>query len=466
MSKIDHFRMLLAGLVAAGFLWLLGGCSGMRGVPAPAAFAAAPYAELRLGGEPGFRYPPQSLCALKPGRTVGFFRTPEGDLKVLACRVPVSLPVTISGGSAAISRSRDQAALHSTRTQTVLSSQVERGRLSTSTAETVLSRNAASGMSRSVGADLAVRSARQSGGMLVAHSNVAMRNAQREGVFNSSDDTAGTAPRGAPAEPNAGQTATASETSETAGREKGPAPQPGAAWEETADAGAHALRPELAAETGDKTAPAHGVPLGATGKRPAAPPEAELAALLEDAEAGGGYYDRTGARIPARAVSVPQEQHTAFVAALQGSRRLDEILLDTPRSGHARGAERPPATAGCGITMLVGAGGKGAVHHGQQIPISVVLRNAGSQTIHGILLLQQLPAHASFVRFADAAAPANGVLQYFSRDDELLVWKLCRPLRPGELFKARAVLQLDPWRVGKPRRLRRAPAVPAEPPDP
>ncbi len=86
-------------------------------------------------------------------------------------------------------------------------------------------------------------------------------------------------------------------------------------------------------------------------------------------------------------------------------------------------------------------------HHGEELLLSLQVHNAGSVPAYDLMLLNQLPKHTTFERFPVPSTRASGFLHRFNRDSGMLVFRLYRPLLPGQTFKTTIMLRLDRWDV-------------------
>ena len=115
-------------------------------------------------------------------------------------------------------------------------------------------------------------------------------------------------------------------------------------------------------------------------------------------------------------------------------------------SAHLREPAGEPAVP-AKPALVVSAFPEENVHHGHELVIAVAIENRGDTPLYDAVVVNGIPANTTFVRFPITDTRTRGFLHFHLAGERSIVWKLYRPLAPGETFKATFVVRLDPWLV-------------------
>jgi hypothetical protein len=172
--------------------------------------------------------------------------------------------------------------------------------------------------------------------------------------------------------------------------------------------------------------------------------EMNVVQVLMDQNLVDGVYDAVNLLMPP-VEKVPPEEQALFMQALLKGGPLS-LLLDRPCSAGFRtqaGGEGECEAEAKWVPL-----GKGPHHHGGRAVLVIEAKNRGTRPMYDLLLLAGVPEHARFAMFPVQNPGQSGFLHAHLTGRSLLVWKLYRPLQPGQTFRASVVLTLDPWVVG------------------
>ena len=172
--------------------------------------------------------------------------------------------------------------------------------------------------------------------------------------------------------------------------------------------------------------------------------DSDFVRMLIDANLIDGFYDAQNI-LMVPAMEVPPEELAAFQAVVEKGGPMSN-LVDRAFSAALR-TDEAGAASNCVVELSMLAVGGSSFHHGARVLFTVGLSNRGCGPVYDALILNALPAHTTFVEFPFRDAPRRGFSQTYLAKRELLVWKIYRPLQPGETFRTSYLVTLDPWRV-------------------
>jgi len=172
--------------------------------------------------------------------------------------------------------------------------------------------------------------------------------------------------------------------------------------------------------------------------------DSDFVRILIDANLVDGFYDAKNI-LMAPALEVPPEELAAFQTVFEKGGPVSNLV----NRAFSAVLRRDAAAGGsnCVSELLVDVVGEPPFHHGARVLFTVALANKGDGTVYDALILNALPEHAAFSEFPLRDAPRRGFSQTYLPKRKLMVWKLYRPLEPGETFRASYVLNLDPWQI-------------------
>jgi hypothetical protein len=165
--------------------------------------------------------------------------------------------------------------------------------------------------------------------------------------------------------------------------------------------------------------------------------------VLMDQNLVDGFYDAVNLLMPP-VEQVPPEEQALFMQLLAKGGPLNE-LMDRSCSAGFR-------TQGAGEGECIGEArwipmGKGPFLHGGKAVLILEVKNGGTRPLYDLLMFGGLPEHTRFALFPVQNPGQSGFLHAHLSSRSLLVWKLYRPLQPGQTFRTSVVLTLDPWVV-------------------
>lgn len=172
--------------------------------------------------------------------------------------------------------------------------------------------------------------------------------------------------------------------------------------------------------------------------------DSDLIRLLVDANIIDGFYDADNILMKTT-VEVPQEEINAFRELLNQNGPIAD-LLNRAFSESLRTNDTSIAS-NCLAELTVDVLGNAPFRHGNRLMFTISLVNRNQQPIYDAVIVNAIPKHTSFDVFPVLNTEKHGVLQTFMDSRNIIVWKLYRPLQPGETFRASYAVVLDRWKI-------------------
>jgi hypothetical protein len=132
---------------------------------------------------------------------------------------------------------------------------------------------------------------------------------------------------------------------------------------------------------------------------------------------------------------------------------IDEILKkltdmnSIPALLGSRKLSYSKAKEGCDLEIKFSLCSMSRPYTGGLLFVNIELKNTGDNDIDGLVMLNKIPKHVTFVDFVFKKRSA-AVIKLFLPEQNLIYWQLNCPLGSGESYKTIFALKLDPWRVG------------------
>ena len=432
-------------------LLLLVGCA--TAFPRLDGFLVPPYAQIVDGLRPSFEGVPERLPALERGQKVVFHVGADGGIGRLVCSGPLVVRPAVPSTAEEIGRLELQADVNmARRTVEVRSAAGSSGVRSTTDGLSVLGSSGSANISladasRSVGTSAG--GAQQ--GLAVAARQTQQARATGSQTASLAEAGAGGVQRGEDVLRGA-----AGSTSGTRARaERGDESETDSDALPRADtsvgalsgvAGGQVLQTEAALRSGRLLTAEYNLPGpgsfragGATGQFI---DDDLLRALIENELTG--YFDSDVMRVlDEMAVLVPLVERERLIRMLREGVPLAE-LLDSDLSAAFRQRLRPPAGARCQAEVRLETT-QDVVWYGHYFGLLITVENTGDAPVFDALILNGLPRHTSFVRFALPEEGTRGFTQCYLPENQLVAVRLYRPIMPGESFKVTVVLRAAAW---------------------
>jgi len=390
-------------------------------------FTTPPYAEIRDGSSPPMTQPPKNLPVLKPGEKVVFFATASGELRAITCEQPLVIAVTMPENSVLLLAAGAQGNIRvETAGEGIAAAETRKGGLTLAAAEHMIRADERQGGIQTVQAHQSLGDSREEGGLLTAANQRTMTDTQQAARM---DAKVGELRVPAPATPEALDLRPAQATAPGAGA--------------VADSGELPILKGRADLAGPQTATGKsGQTMGESNVRQKL--DEDFIAWLIDQGLIPDFVDADN-----HAILLDE----SFIVSLEEGQELSQlleaggelaVLLNRKYSEAFRQTTPAPAGGTYAGELKLEVSPK-TVYFGHQMALVISVRNTGAAPIYDALVLNAVPEHSAFVKFAVAPSQARGYIPYYSEKNRLVCAKLYRPLKPGEQFRLVLLMQAAPW---------------------